>query len=596
MAGVRRMSFGVTLRKDGALFRLFAAQARHVAVRLDGDDRDWPMRGDGNGWFELALAQAQAGMTYRFVIDGKQAVPDPASRFQPRDAAGPSEIVAADAFAWSDEDWRGRPWREAVIYELHLGTFTRDGTYRAAIGELERLRALGITAIELMPLADFVGARNWGYDGVLPFAPDASYGRPEDLKALICAAHRLGLMVFIDVVYNHFGPEGNSLPLYASSFFAKSETDWGQAIDFGGIARQFFIENALYWLTDYRADGLRFDAVHAIEDASRPHFLEELAQAVRAACRGRHIHLMLENDKNQACYLERKADGTPRFYDAQWNDDFHHALHVILTGESDGYYADYAAAPIESVGRCLAQGFAYQGERSPYRDATRGEPSAHLPPLAFVNFLQNHDQIGNRAFGERLRTLAPRATLAAGIAIQLLAPSPPLLFMGEEVGATTPFFFFCDFAGELADAVRDGRRREFARFPAFASPEARARIPDPLSPETFARSNIAPAVANPDAEIAALYRDLLDLRRREIVPRLTGTHSFAAGYEVGNSVLTVRWDLPDGSRLTLVANLSRDARALVATPRGRMLWGTPPEDPSLPPWAVLWAIDARAER
>ncbi|HEX3971217.1 MAG TPA: malto-oligosyltrehalose trehalohydrolase, partial [Stellaceae bacterium] len=446
MKRLYRMTFGATPHSAGIKFRLYAPKARQVALRLEGKDRAMTRDGD---WFGLNAADAKPGMRYHYVIDGGQTVPDPASRFQPQDVNGPSEIVAPEAFDWTDEDWRGRPWHETVLYELHLGAFTRDGNYRAAMGELERLRDLGITAIELMPLADFAGTRNWGYDGVLPFAPDSSYGRPEELKALICAAHRLGIMVFVDVVYNHFGPEGNYLSLYAPDFFAQRQTDWGQSLDFSGIARRFFIANALYWLIEYHIDGLRFDAVHAIHDESETHFLDELAREARQACGDRHIHLVLENDKNEAHLLERDGSAKPRLYDAQWNDDFHHAMHVVLTGEADGYYSDYAASPVDSLGRTLAQGFAYQGERSPFRDAPRGEPSAHLPPVAFVDFLQNHDQVGNRAFGERLISLVPREALKAAIAIQLLAPSPPLLFMGEEVGATMPFLFFCDFTGDL---------------------------------------------------------------------------------------------------------------------------------------------------
>jgi maltooligosyltrehalose trehalohydrolase len=592
MKRMYRMAFGAAPRSDGTLFSLYAPKARQVALRLEGHDR--AMRREGE-WFALTVAEAKPGMRYQYVIDGGQAVPDPASRFQPQDVSGPSEIIAPDAFDWTDASWRGRPWRDAVIYELHLGAFTRDGTYRAAMGELERLRDLGITAIEVMPLADFAGTRNWGYDGALPFAPDSSYGRPEDLKALICAAHRLGLMVFVDVVYNHFGPKGNYLSLYAPSFFAPRETGWGQSLDFGSVARRFFIENALYWLIEYHIDGLRFDAVHAIDDDSETHFLDELAQAARRACGDRHIHLVLENDKNEARLLERDR-GSPRHYDAQWNDDFHHAMHVVLTGEADGYYGDYVAAPIKCLGRSLAQGFAYQGEHSPFRDARRGEPSAHLPPLAFVNFLQNHDQIGNRAFGERLITLVSRDALKAAIAIQLLAPSPPLLFMGEEVGATMPFLFFCDFAGDLANAVREGRRREFARFPAFASPDARERIPDPLAIETFQRSKIAPAVENPDRDIVALYRQLLDRRQREIVPRLTGTRPYAARYRSEGRGLSVEWDLPEGSRLMLIANLSATPAEPLAKPIGQSIWGTvPPGDNRLAAWATLWSIAAPTE-
>jgi maltooligosyltrehalose trehalohydrolase len=593
MKRMYHMAFGATSQSDGTEFRLYAPKAQHVALRIDGHDR--AMTRDGE-WFRLRAAEAKPGMLYRYVIDGGQAVPDPASRFQPQDVNGPSEIIAPNAFEWTDQEWRGRPWHEAVLYELHLGTFTREGTYRAATGELERLRDLGITAIELMPLADFAGTRNWGYDGVLPFAPDSSYGRPDELKALICAAHRLGIMVFVDVVYNHFGPEGNYLSLYAPNFFAPRETEWGQSLDFSSIARRFFIENALYWLVEYHVDGLRFDAVHAIHDESKTHFLEELAQAARRACGDRHIHLVLENDKNEAHLLERAGSGKPRYYDAQWNDDFHHAMHVVLTGEADGYYGDYATSPVDSLGRTLAQGFAYQGEHSPFREAPRGEPSAHLPPLSFVNFLQNHDQIGNRAFGERLISLVPREALTAATAIQLLAPSPPLLFMGEEVGATMPFLFFCDFTGDLANAVREGRRREFARFPAFASPDARAHIPDPLAPETFQRSNIAPAVEQPDREIAALYRQLLELRQREIVPRLIGTHPCAARYRGENRSLTVEWDLAGGSRLLLIANLAATRAEPLAKPLGQLIWGAAPQTGPLAPWTVLWSIETQAKR
>jgi malto-oligosyltrehalose trehalohydrolase len=593
MKCVHKMPFGVNLSDDGAVFRLFAPQAREVALRLAGRG-DCAMHRVDREWFECSAAEAAPGMLYQFVIDGQQAVPDPASRFQPQDVNGPSEIVAPDAFEWTDDAWRGRPWHEAVIYELHLGTFTRAGNYRGAMAELKRLCDIGITAIELMPLADFAGTRNWGYDGVLPFAPDSSYGRPEELKALICAAHRLGLMVFIDVVYNHFGPEGNYLALYAPSFFAPRETGWGRSLDFVGVARRFFIENALYWLTEYRFDGLRLDAVHAIHDASQPHFLAELAQAARATSGDRHIHLILENDRNEARLVERNGHASSLYYDAQWNDDFHHAMHVALTGETDGYYADYAAAPVEHLGRSLAQGFAYQGEHSRFREAARGEASAHLPSLAFVDFLQNHDQIGNRAFGERLITLVPREALIAATAIQLLAPSPPLLFMGEEVGATMPFLFFCDFEGELANAVREGRRREFARFPAFASPDARARIPDPLAPETFERSNIAPAIEKPDPEIAALYRQLLDLRRREIVPRLSGPGGFVTRYRSEGRALLVSWDLPDGSRLALLANLATTASRMIERPYGRLIWGGVPKNDVMPPWTALWSIEEPA--
>jgi malto-oligosyltrehalose trehalohydrolase len=432
-----------------------------------------------------------------------------------------------------------------------------------------------------MPIADFPGARNWGYDGVLHYAPDACYGRPENLKSLIDAAHARGLMMFLDVVYNHFGPEGNYLGAYARDFFTeRHKTDWGAAINFDGAAsrtvRDFFIHNALYWLEEYHFDGLRFDAVHAIVDESTPHILVELAEAVRSGPgTRRHIHLVLENDRNEARYLGYATDGRPRHYNAQWDDDFHHALHVELTGEKDGYYSDYAERATPLVGRCLAEGFAYQGDPSPFRNgARRGEASATLPPAAFVTFLQNHDQIGNRALGERLSALAPPARLRAAIVAWLLAPARPLLFMGEEFGARSPFLFFCDFGPELAQAVTQGRRREFSRFERFASPEAQQAIPDPNAPATFERSKLdwASLDAPGHRQWLHLYRSLLALRQQHLTPRLAGMKGHAGRHTVvANGALVARWQLGDGSGLELRLNLSDDPARAPDSPCGTLL-------------------------
>ena len=539
------------------------------------------MLASADGWHELATAGAAAGTRYRFDVGAGRLVPDPASRYQPQDVHGPSEVIDPLGYRWQDRGWRGRPWEEAVIYELHVGAFTPEGTFRAAVGRLDELARLGVTAIELMPVADFPGVRNWGYDGVLPFAPDGCYGRPEDLKALIDAAHARGLMVLLDVVYNHFGPEGNYLHLYAPQFFTeRHHTPWGAAINFDGphsrTVRDFFIHNALYWLEEYHFDGLRLDAVHAIVDDSDPHILAELAEAVRGGpARERCVHLVLENDKNQARYLERASDGRARFFDAQWNDDVHHAFHVLLTGETDGYYADYAQAATRHLGRCLTQGFAYQGEESAHRNRTpRGEPSAQLPLSAFVSFLQTHDQVGNRAFGERLASLAADEALRAATVAWLLAPSPPLLFMGEEFGAATPFLFFCDLGPELAQAVTEGRRREFARFARFADPAARAGIPDPNDPETFTRSKLdwACRPRMPHARWLALYRDLLALRREHLLPRLAAMRGDSGEFRVlGAGALTAQWRLGDGSSLRLYLNLSQGSVPLAAPPAGALL-------------------------
>ena len=472
------MPFGAQCRDDGSVrFRLWAPAARQVELCF-GDVNPpayLPLDQRDNGWFELVTDAVRPGTQYRFRIDHAQKVPDPASRFQPRDVHGPSEIIDPDSFFWLDRAWQGRKWEEAVIYELHVGTFTPRGTFLAACERLDYLADLGITALELMPVSDFPGQRNWGYDGVYSFAPDSTYGRPEDLKELVQSAHSRGIMVLLDVVYNHFGPEGNYLGGYAPQFFTdRHHTPWGNGINFDGsesrAVRDFFIHNALYWLNEYHFDGLRLDAVHAIADDSTPDILTELADTVRSSIApDRHVHLILENDRNQSRYLQRtvtsKERCRPRTYTAQWNDDIHHALHVLITGEKDGYYSDYAEHPLDQLGRCLVEGFAYQGETSLHRNgATRGEPTQGLPLSAFVSFLQNHDQIGNRAFGERITQLAdPRAVRAAS-AILLLAPSPPLLFMGEEFGAQSPFLFFCDFEKDLAQAVTAGRRNEFAHF------------------------------------------------------------------------------------------------------------------------------------
>ncbi|MEA3192329.1 MAG: maltooligosyltrehalose trehalohydrolase [Betaproteobacteria bacterium] len=549
--------FGAEITPEGVRFRLWAPKARSVDVHLK---TFLPMQSIGDGWFECLTPEAKAGTLYRYRIDGEHLVPDPASRFQPQDVDGPSEVIDPAAFRWK-ESWKGRPWREAVIYELHVGTFTPEGTYAGVVHKLNHLKETGITAIELMPLADFAGRRNWGYDGVLPYAPDSAYGRPEDLKALVQAAHEAGLMIFLDVVYNHFGPKGNYLNLYAPQFFTeRHKTPWGAAIDFSQPAvRRYFVNNVLHWLLEYRFDGLRFDAVHAIHDDSPRHILDEICDA---APEGKH--LVLENDANQARFIG------PGKYDAQWNDDSHHGYHVLACGEDDGYYVAYADAPAKHLARCLAEGFAYQGEVSPFSKEARGEPSGRLPPSCFVDFLQNHDQIGNRAMGERLLSLANEKQLKALSAIQLLAPSPPLLFMGEEWGCRQPFLFFCDFDGELGEAVRKGRREEFSRFAAF-----KERIPDPLAETTFRRSVLR--WKDRDAGWLTHYRDLLALRKKEIIPLECGPGRYRM---LGERAFEVTWD-----RLTLIANCGDDAVSINDVPSSEPLWSNGAPGGA---WTVNW--------
>jgi len=599
--------FGAERRSDGSVrFRLWAPAARGVELCLGSAKGPMriPLDRRDNGWFELVTNAAGPGTKYKFRIDNEREVPDPASRFQPQDVHGPSEVIDPDVFDWQDLAWRGRPWEEAVIYELHVGAFTPRGTFAAVAEHLDYLSDLGITALELMPVADFPGQRNWGYDGVFPFAPDSTYGRPEDLKELIQSAHRSGIMVLLDVVYNHFGPEGNYLGSYAPQFFTdRHRTPWGKAINFDGpesrVVRDFFIHNALYWLNEYHFDGLRLDAVHAITDDSELHILAELADAVRKSLgQDRHIHLVLENDSNQSRYLRRSEGCQPQAYTAQWNDDIHHALHVLITGERDGYYCDYSKHPVDQLGRCLINGFAFQGEVSLHRDSQpRGESTDGLPLTAFISFMQNHDQIGNRAFGERITNIADPAAVRAAAAILLLAPSPPMIFMGEEFGAETPFLFFCDFKGDLAAAVTAGRRDEFARFSRFTDPADRERIPDPNAVTTFEASRLNwNVITQPrHREWLGLYRQLLKLRRDRILPLLSTACRVQADYEVrGNRGLTARWKFSDNSQLTLVANLRSESLSLLDVPDKPILYANNQvsidalQQGILPAWSVVW--------
>ncbi|WP_060482919.1 malto-oligosyltrehalose trehalohydrolase [Pseudomonas sp. NBRC 111119] len=544
-----------SLDATSARFALWAPDARSVSLELQ-QQPGVELKAEGGGWFTVD-APAKPGDRYTYRIDGKLQVADPASRFQPEGVHGPSQLVDLAGYAWQ-HTWQGRPWHEAVIQEVHVGVL---GGYDGVARQLPRMAATGITAIELMPVGEFPGTRNWGYDGVLPYAAQHTYGTPVQLCSLIDQAHGHGLMVMLDVVYNHFGPDGNFLHAYAGPFFREDrQTPWGAAIDFRRPeVREYFIQNALMWLCDYRFDGLRLDAVHAID---QPDFLVELARRVREAVEpGRQIWLVLENEHNQAFLLEQG-------FDAQWNDDGHNALHVLLTGETEGYYEDYKHQPINKLARCLSEGFVFQGEPNRHGQP-RGEPSGHLQPSAFVLFLQNHDQIGNRAMGERLTRLAPPAALRAATGLLLLSPMIPLLFVGDDDGSRAPFLFFTDFHDELADAVREGRRGEFEHFAAFADPEQRARIPDPNARQTFDDSR-------PDAQDVlagwhGLYQQLLAVRRQQLMPRLPGTR--ALGAEVlADKALSARWQLGDGSTLRIDLNLSEQPLTLHAPPAGACLF------------------------
>lgn len=552
MSAVQRR-WGAWRNEQGTwTFSLWAPAATSVELLLEG--HPLPMQPAGEGWFQLER-RAEAGMFYRYRIDGDLTIPDPASRCQPEGLFGPSVLVDHERH-WENPQWRGRPWREAVVYEVHVGA--AGGTYAALEQQLPKLAALGITALELMPLASFPGRRNWGYDGVLHYAPAACYGRPEQLKSLIDRAHGLGMMVLLDVVYNHFGPDGNPMPAIAPPFFRHDiRTPWGDAVDFREPAVQrYFIDNALMWLRDYRFDGLRLDAVHAIQPRG---FLQTLHGEITRELGDRHVHLVLENEDNQASLL---AGG----YTAQWNDDFHNALHVLLTGEDEGYYGDHADDATARLCRVLGEGFSWQGECN-RAGRHRGEPSGALPPEQFVVFAQNHDQIGNRALGERLLSLAGDERTALAMALTALTPMIPLFFLGEPWGETAPFLFFTDHRPPLDEAVREGRRAEFAHFRSFQDETLRARIPDPNAVETFERSSVAwPGDDDAGArQWLELFRRLLQVRADHLVAegpvRPLGATAVAPG------AIRAGWQL-GGGQWWLAFNAG-ELPVAIELPRGR---------------------------
>ena len=573
------MPFGAERAGGAVRFRLWAPARESVELLLGrGQVRTVAMQREADGWHRVEVENVAAGTPYAFRIDAGDPVADPASRSNPWDPNGPSVVVDPLAFEWTDDEWRGRPWHEAVVYELHIGAFTREGTFAAAISKLDHLAGCGVTALEVMPVADFPGERNWGYDGVLPFAPDASYGTPEDFKRFIDAAHARGLMVLLDVVYNHFGPEGNHLHRYAPQFFNEAhQTPWGAAINFDGehcgVVRDFFRHNALYWIEEFHLDGLRLDAVHAIADDSPSHMVLEIAAALAdGPGRERHVHLVLENEHNDAAMLARRSPHAT----SQWNDPWHHCVHVLVTGETAGYYGKFRRDTAAQLAASFADGF-----------------DAALPWDAFMPFLQNHDQVGNRAMGDRLAMLASPEALRLASAALLLSPQVPLLFMGEELGAKTPFLFFCDFHGGLADAVRHGRRKEFSAFPEFASSEARAAIPDPNAEQTFLASKIDWADVDPAR--TEHFAALLALRHRHLVPRLAGGKRGASFDSTAPGAVSVDWMFADGSVLHLRANFSaRPAPAINPAPGMALHTEGTCGDAGLGPWSGAWTLETAA--
>jgi maltooligosyltrehalose trehalohydrolase len=524
------LAYGVTLKGGQAEFRVWAPFQREITLRLVGPGsgtRDVPMLRDGDDF--VATAAASAGDRYCYVLDDGLAVPDPVSRLLPEGVHGPTEIVDPAAFRWNDEAWRGLDLREYVVYELHVGTFTPEGSFDGVIKKLEYLTTLGISVLEIMPVAAFPGTRDWGYDGASPYAVQASYGGPAGLERLVDAAHGIGLAVTLDVVYNHLGPEGNYLSKFGPYFTSHHKTPWGDAVNYDsdGCAhvRRYVIQNALYWIEEYHLDGLRLDAVQTIKDDSPRHLVAEIQERVQelAARLGRRVCVIAETDENDSRYVKSKSQGGYGL-EAVWSDDFHHAIHAFFTGERQGYYQDFGDP--HQIARALQEGYVFQGERFAFWDSPRGTSAKDVPLPANVIGIQNHDQVGNRAKGERLTVLVPRGARKVAAALLLLAPHTPLLFMGQEYDESAPFQFFADFQDSaLKKAVSEGRRSEFKDFDF-------AEVPDPEDPETFERSRLTWAV---NREMLEWYRDLLRLRKEYVTD---GERTAAAKYEDG--VLTMR--------------------------------------------------------
>jgi maltooligosyltrehalose trehalohydrolase len=572
------LHLGATLHDTGTTFRVWAPRVRALEVVVEGR-RPVPLAQREGGLFELSVPGIAAGMRYQYRLDGQRYRPDPVSRYQPEGVHGSSVVVDSARFPWSDQGFRGRPLAELVFYELHVGAFTPTGTFEAVIPHLPALADLGVTAIELMPVAEFPGSRNWGYDGVHLYAPQSTYGGPRGLRRLVDAAHRHGLSVILDVVYNHLGPEGNYLAEFGPYFTDRYKTPWGSAVDFDGPesegVRRHFIDNARYWVREFHLDGLRLDAIHSIFDTSPVHILTEVAEAARAEARQleRPVHIVAESHDNDRRIVLPAAEGGLGL-DAVWSDDFHHAVHVTLTGESGGYYADFPEG--RGLARALAEGFAYQGEPSEYFGRPRGTPSADLGGERFVVCLQNHDQVGNRAQGDRLTTIVPFAAAKMAAALLFAAPALPLLFMGEEYGETSPFQFFTSFLDPaLVEAVRQGRAAEFARF------GWEGTIPDPSEPRTFLRSRLSHALAGAPRhrELRDYYRQWLSLRRGHPALGPGGKERTQCEVDGAGAVLTLSRQGPAAAGVRLVANLTASAQPF-----------TPPSDD----WRVL--IDSEDPR
>jgi maltooligosyltrehalose trehalohydrolase len=556
------LSRGASVLPDGSVqFSVWTPKARRVQVSM-GSERSSRILDlePASGGFSGIATGMKAGDDYRYSVDGGPWRPDPVSRHRPAGVHGPSRLVNPESFAWSDQTWKGCAPAELVIYELHVGTFSPSGTFDGVIERLPVLRDLGITALEIMPVAEFPGGRNWGYDGVSLYAPQSTYGGPDGFARLVDACHREGLALILDVVYNHLGPEGNYLPEFGPYFSNRHKTLWGEGWNLDGPdsdeVRRYLVDNALYWVTELHVDGLRLDAADKIVDLSAVHILEEISCAIRqqAEALGRQIVLIAESDANDPRFIRPPSLGGFGL-DAQWTDDFHHAVHVALTGEQQGYFADFGG--VQPVAKALSDRFVNDGRYSPYRRRRYGRPAADLPSDRFVVCIQNHDQVGNRAGGERLSVLVPPPALRLGAAVLLLSPYIPLLFMGEEYGETNPFLYFVSHGDpDLVQAVRDGRRKEFAAF------GRRGQVPDPASEATFERSRLdwSRAGQGSHAGLRALYTDLLHRRRIE---RALRPGSAGVSVECDEAGRWVSLRMADaGDRLTAEFNFATEERII----------------------------------
>jgi maltooligosyltrehalose trehalohydrolase len=575
------------LRERGVHFRVWAPRRRRVDVVVEGiQARAIPLDPEGDGHFSGVSGLLSEGALYRYRLDAAEAYPDPASRFQPDGPHGPSAVVDPTRYEWHDQAWTGLELPGQVLYEMHVGTFTAAGTWAAAQEHLPHLVDLGVTAVEIMPVADFSGRFGWGYDGVCLFAPTRLYGSPDDFRHFVDAAHQLGLGVLLDVVFNHFGPDGNYVTQYSDTYFTRAhQTEWGEPINFYGDGsrgvREFFLANVRHWIEEYHLDGLRLDATQCIFDRSEPHILAEISREVRAAAGGRRTLIVAENEPQDVRLLRSPHDGGFGI-DAVWNDDFHHTARVAATGKREAYYTDYHGSPQEFVS-AAKHGYLYQGQRYQWQRKRRGTLTRGVRPAAFVAYLDNHDQVGNSTRGERLHALTSPGRFRALTAMTLLGPWTPLLFQGQEFAASSPFLFFANHDGELGDAVRKGRREYLAQFPSLASKEWDDQVPDPCAQATFERCCLDHGERLINEATFAMHRDLLTLRREDPVLKRQGEDGID-GAVLAPHAFVLRFFDPAGRDRILLVNLGVQ---VLLDPLPEPLMAPPAEHG----WVVLWSSD-----